>query len=193
MQNNLAMQEFVLNLLRNNIPENYYYHNPEHTSYVIKTALEIGRHEGCTEKELELLSIAALWHDTGYVKVYRHHEEESCKMARENLPTYGYSIPEIDIICDIIMATKIPQTPGSKLEQILADADLEYLGTPSFEIKSDNLFREIQTRNPLLTKEKWDQMQILFLQKHHYFTRFCQENRESVKQNYLQELIKATE
>lgn len=191
MQNNQAMQEFVLNLLRNNIPENYYYHNPEHTSYVVKTALEIGRHEGCTEHELELLSIAALWHDTGYVKVYRHHEEESCLIARQYLPEYGYSIAEIDIICSIIMATKIPQTPKTKLEQILADADLEYLGTPTFEIKSDSLFKELQSNNPILTKEKWDQMQISFLQKHHYFTRFCKENKEPIKQIYLKELINA--
>jgi len=86
-----------------------------------------------------------------------------------------------------------PEEIKTALEQILADADLEYLGTASFEIKSDNLLREIQTRNALLTKEKWDQMQISFLQKHHYFTRFCKENREPVKQIYLHELIKATE
>ena len=114
-------------------------------------------------------------------------------MARENLPEYGYSTTEIDIICGIIMATKIPQTPGTKLEQILADADLEYLGTESFEIKSDSLFRELQSLNPLMTKEKWDQMQVSFLQKHNYFTRFCNENREPVKQVCLKELIRAIE
>lgn len=192
MQNNLLMRDFVINMLRNNLPQNYYYHNPEHTIYVEETALEIGRYEACTGEELELLSIAALWHDTGYVKMYRHHEEESCSMARQFLPEYGYSIAEIDIICGIIMATKIPQTPKTKLEQILADADLEYLGSELFEVKSDSLFRELQSRNPLMTKEKWDQMQVSFLQKHHYFTRFCKEYREPVKQTYLNKLIQST-
>ena len=85
-----------------------------------------------------------------------------------------------------------PEEIKTALEQILADADLEYLGTASFEIKSDNLLREIQTRNALLTKEKWDQIQISFLQKHHYFTPYCQENKEPVKQIYLNKLIQST-
>lgn len=189
MQNNLLMQNFVLNLLRNNLPEKYYYHNPEHTIYVQEKALEIGAHEGCTDKELELLSAAALWHDTGYIKMFSNHEEESCIIARRNLPGYGYSTTEIDLICGMIMATKIPQLPKTKLEEILADADLEYLGTPSFEIKSVSLFYEIQSLNPSLTQAKWNLMQISFLHKHHYFTRFCKENREPVKQIYLNKLV----
>jgi hypothetical protein len=189
MQNKLLMRDFVINLLRNNLPPNYYYHNPEHTIYVEKAALEIGNHEACSEEELELLSTAALWHDTGYVKVYRHHEEESCLMAWQYLPEFGYSIEDIEIICGIIMATKIPQLAKTKLQQILADADLEYLGTESFEIKSDCLFRELQSMNLSMTKVKWDEMQISFLQKHHYFTGFCKENREPVKQLFLDKLI----
>ncbi len=189
MQNNLLMRDFVINMLRNNLPQNYYYHNPEHTIYVEETALEIGRYEACSGEELELLSIAALWHDTGYVKMYRHHEEESCSMARQFLPEYGYSLAEIEKICGMIMSTKIPQLPRTKLEQILADADLEYLGTPSFEIKSDCLFRELQSMNPQLTKAKWDEMQVSFISKHNYFTRFCKENREPIKQIYLGKLV----
>ena len=183
------MKDFVLDLLRNNIPGKYYYHNPGHTIYVGKEVQEISLHEQLTEKELKLLSVAALWHDTGYIKTYQGHEEESCLIARKHLPDYGYSIADIDLICGMIMATKIPQLPGTKLEEILADADLEYLGTPSFESKSISLFHELHSINPLLTEEKWNQMQISFLQKHHYFTRFCIENREPVKQIHIRKLI----
>jgi uncharacterized protein len=175
--------------LRNNLPEKYYYHNPEHTLYVQEKALEIGRHEMCTEEELELLSAAALWHDTGYIRMYNHHEEQSCLLAKQNLPEYGYSATDIDLICGMIMATKMPQFPKTKLEEIVADADLEYLGTASFEVKSESLFYELQSINPLLTEVKWNQKQILFLQNHQYFTRFCKENREPVKQVYLNKLL----
>jgi len=187
------MRDFITNLLKKNLPPNYYYHNPEHTFYVEQAALEIGKNEACTDEELMLLSVAALWHDSGFVNVYKNHEDESCRMVRENLPSFGYSLSQIEIICGMIMATKIPQNPESKLEQILADADLEYLGTESFKIKSKDLFHELQSRNSMLTEEKWDQMQISFLRKHQFFTSYCKEKREPLKQIYLNQLLKATE
>lgn len=189
MRNNQSMKDFVLDLLWNNLSGKYYYHNPGHTIYVEEKVLEIGRQEECSEEELELLSTAALWHDTGYIKTYKDHEEESCLIAREHLPAYGYSVAEIEMICGMIMSTKIPQLPKNKLEEILADADLEYLGTEYFVTKSASLFQEFLSLNPSLTEEKWNQMQISFLQKHHYFTRFCIENRESVKQIHLNKLL----
>jgi len=193
MQNKSQMQEYVLDMLRSELPKQYHYHNPEHTIYVQEKTLEIGRHEGCSEDELNLLDIAALWHDTGYTRIYKNHEEQSCQLARQYLTEKGISPIEIDQICSIIMATKIPQTPKNKLEEIIADADLEYLGTETFENKSQDLFHELRSLNPSLTKDKWDQMQISFISKHKYFTRFCQENREPVKQDHLNQLIKSIE
>jgi|APIni6443716594_1056825.scaffolds.fasta_scaffold25183_2 predicted metal-dependent HD superfamily phosphohydrolase len=185
MQSKHQMKEFVINLLKENLSKDLYYHNPQHTLYVLEKAMEIGRNEGCTEEELELIKAAALWHDTGYTKTYRNHEEESCNMARHYLPDYGYSADEIETIIGMIMATKLPQEPKNKLEEIMSDADLEYLGTASFETKADELFRELQIINPALTAEKWNHTQVSFLQKHHYFTRFCIENRNPVIQEYL--------
>jgi len=188
MQSKLSMKDFVISLLKTQLSEYYYYHNHEHTLYVTEKTIEIGRQEGCSEKELELLSVAALWHDTGYTTIYNNHEEESCLLARQYLPEFGYSARDIDEVCGMIMATKIPQSPKTKLEKILADADLEYLGTSGFETKADLLFKELQQINTSLSEEKWRLMQILFLQNHRYFTRFCIENRESVKQINLSKL-----
>ena len=154
------MQEYVLDMLRSELPKQYFYHNPDHTLYVQAKAKEIGRQEGCSEDELNLLDIAALWHDTGYIRVYKNHEEQSCLLARQYLPEYGFQSKDIDTICGIIMATKIPQIPKNKLEEIIADADLEYLGTDIFEIKSQDLFHELQSLNPVLTEDKWNEMQI---------------------------------
>lgn len=188
MQNRLQMENLVINLLEANIPSNYHYHNVAHSLYVQEKAIEIGKFEGCTGHELELLSTAALWHDTGYIKTYKNHEEESCIIARKNLPEYGFSNGDTDMVCGMIMATKIPQSPGNKLEEILADADLEYLGTENVEIKAFDLFRELQSIDPLMSEEKWRQMQISFLQKHYYFTNYCKKYREPFKQIYLNRL-----
>jgi uncharacterized protein len=91
----------------------------------------------------------------------------------------------------MIMATKIPQLPKNKLEEILADADLEYLGTPDYENKADDLFWEMKYVDPSLTEEKWIRIQISFLQKHRYFTKFCQLNREPVKLTLLNKLVES--
>ena len=193
MQNKQSMQDFVISLLKANLSEFYYYHNYEHTLYVIEKVVEIGLYEKCTNEELELVTIAAMWHDTGYIETYKDHEEESCKLARHYLPGYGVPTADIDKICGMIMATEIPQMPKTKLEEILADADLEYLGSSHFEIKADKLFNELQHLNHSLTAEEWNKAQISFLQKHHYFTGFCKENRESIKQMNLNKLIHGME
>ena len=188
MQNRQNMNDFVIGLLRDNLPQNYLYHNPEHTLYVIDKALEIGRQEKCTDDELEFIRVAALWHDTGYTKTYKDHEEESCRIARHYLPEFGYTDDYIDRICNMIMVTKIPQLPKNKVEEILADADLEYLGTEEFDGKSEALFKELQFVRPAFTEAEWYQAQISFITNHHYFTRFCQENKEPVKREHLLKL-----
>ncbi len=182
------MKTFVINMLKKKLPANYYYHNYKHTLYVIDKANEIGIHENCTSYELELLAVAALWHDTGYVNTYKGHEEESCKLAIQHLPDYGYEDVDIQKICGMIMATKILQTPKNKLEEILADADLEYLGTPAAAEIAYALFKELQSLNPLLTIEQYNTLQISFLHTHHYFTPYCIANKNKIRNAYLKKL-----
>jgi uncharacterized protein len=190
MQSKHAMKEFVINLLNTYLPPTYYYHNYKHTLYVMDKAVEIGQQENCTAEEIKLLTAAALWHDTGYINTYTNHEEEGCILARQYLPGYGYSGKEIDTICGMIMATRIPQSPHTKLEEIIADADLEYLGTSAAGATAAYFFKELQQLDPSLTKDNWNKTQVSFLQQHHYFTAFCQQFREPVKAAYLQTLIK---
>lgn len=183
------MIDFVIDLLKNRIPPTYYYHNYEHSLYVMQKAIEIGKHENCTEKELELSGTAGLWHDTGYINIYKGHEEESCRLANQYLPGYGYSTGEINTICGMIMATKIPHQPTSKLEEILADADMEYLGTSQAAIHANNLSRELKTLNPELTEEAWNKTEIEFLQQHRFFTDWCIQNSKPGKLRYLDKLM----
>ena len=189
MQNNLSMRTFVAELLKGNIPSYYYYHNYEHTLYVADKAIEIGKGEDCTEREIELVNAAALWHDTGYIKTYKDHERESALLATQYLPVYGYSEEEINSISGMIMATGVPQSPKNKLEEIVADADLEYLGTDEAGHKAELFFKELKHLDPSLTHEKWDRKQISFLKSHHYFTRFCKETKERAKSLYLESLL----
>ncbi len=184
------MRQFVIDLLTKNLPKTYYYHGVEHTLNVTDKVIEIGNYEKCSKEEIRLLTAAALWHDTGFIRIYAHNEEVGCEFARKHLPEFGYNDPEIKTICELIMATKTPQKPNNKLEEIICDADLEYLGTEHVERISNALFEELRANDPTLTKEKWNTMQISFLKKHNYFTNYCKQNRNPSKLNYLDRLIK---
>jgi uncharacterized protein len=189
MQNKLAVKDFVINMLEEKLPASYCYHNAEHTLYVMDKVVEIAGQENCTAEEIDLLSTAALWHDAGYINIYDGHEEEGCKLARQYLPEYEYTFNHIEIICGMIMATKMPQSPKTKLEEIIADADLEYLGAEGAAIKANQLFAELKTRDPLLTEEKWNEIQISFLKTHRYFTAYCKQKKEPAKLLYLDSLL----
>jgi hypothetical protein len=83
------------------------------------------------------------------------------------------------------MATKIPQTPHTILEQIIADADLEYLGTEQAPVQAQQLFEELRMLNPYLHEELWNATQVFFLEHHAFFTQYCKAYREPMKHDYL--------
>ena len=189
MQSRQDMSAFVVAMLKEKLSPFYFYHDYRHTLYVVDRAIEIGRCENCTEAELELLAAAALWHDTGFLNTYINHEQESCVLARKYLPEYGFSAADTAAVCGMIMATKMPQSPENKLEMIIADADLEYLGTASVEEKAADLYKELQHRTPSLSKTQWNKTQIAFLEAHQYFTPFCKKKKAPAKQAYLHRLL----
>lgn len=188
-----AMREMIVGLLRNELSPAYYYHNVDHTLYVAQVAVEIGKEMNCSSDQLDLLETAALWHDAGLTQVYYDHEEAGCALVNKYLPDFGYSSLQIQQINRMIMATKLPQRPFSLMEEIVADADLEYLGTALAQERADDLYRELKQRDPSLTREAWNTQQINFLSAHNYFTQFCKENREPLKQEYLKELLEKNE
>jgi uncharacterized protein len=171
--------DYVINFIKENVDVHYHYHSYEHTQYVFKAAQEIIAHEKLSKHDTELILMAALFHDTGFIYGNKDHEENSCIIAAKKLKEWDYDDADIRIIEGIIMATKIPQNPKTHLEEILADADLEYLGTDMYEEISEQLYQELLFANKDLDKNRWLDIQISFMEKHHYFTTFCKENRSA--------------
>lgn len=188
MHTNDTMRNFVTELLRQGLPREYYYHDLDHSLYVSDKAIEIGKAEHCTAQELRLLETAGLWHDTGFIEVYNDHEAAGVRLVRKWLPEFGYSQTEIEKIAGMIAATKIPQSPHNKLEEIIADADLEYLGTDTAASKAFDLYRELKHLDASLTNDEWNIRQVKFISGHHYFTKYCIENKEPLKQEYIKSL-----
>ncbi|MBN7809836.1 HD domain-containing protein [Algoriphagus sp. H41] len=166
------------------LPQHLTYHNLGHTAYVLDQAIFLAMQSEVGEKDLELLKLAALFHDTGFIDNPKDHEEKGCKIAESYL-SQDYSADKLDKIYGMILATKIPQSPKTHLENILADADLEYLGTELFDQIGHTLFQELKHFNPDFTEQAWDELQLVFMQKHHYHTEYCRIHREPKKQENL--------
>jgi hypothetical protein len=92
---------------------------------------------------------------------------------------------------DCIRATRLPQKPANLLQQIICDADLFHLGTDQFEDKTRALRKELNmTSGTHVSKEEWGRINVQFLEMHHYFTAYCKERLEHVKQEHLKRLRK---
>jgi uncharacterized protein len=183
----------VFSMLHHNLPSYLTYHSPAHTAHVIEKAEYICRQENVDGKELYLVKTAALFHDIGFIRQTHNHEEIGCTIAREKLAGYSFSPEEIDLITGMIMATKIPQHPTTLLEKIVADADLEYLGTDQFYPISQNLYREFRHYDPQLTISRFNEIQVNFMRRHHYHTDFCIAHRAGKKQEHLEALLAGME
>ena len=165
------------------------YHNPEHTLDVTAQCLRIAAAEGITDKKtIEELHIASLYHDTGFIQVYTGHEEVSCALARQELPGFGVSNDSIENICSIIMATKVPQTPLNHIQQIICDADLDYLGRSDFFSTAEKLRQELTAYKMINSEKEWQELQVSFLKAHHYFTKTSRKERQPVQLQHLQEI-----
>jgi len=184
-----AAKQFILTKLRAELSGKLYYHGLHHTLDVLRMATEICDGEGVNGRDLVLVKTAALFHDSGFVKdKHAGHEHEGCLIVRHALPGFGYTPRDIETICGMIMATKIPQSPTNLLEEIICDADLDYLGRGDFYAIGDSLFEELKAYHILHDEQQWNRLQVSFLTAHKFHTHTNKSLREPVKQQYLEEL-----
>jgi class 3 adenylate cyclase len=172
------IQEIILDKLEKELPDYLFYHNVKHTVDVVTEVELIGWAEGCTDEEILLLKTAGLFHDAGHTVSYDNHELYSADLAREMLPKYNYSEAQIERICSIIMATKLPPAPADLLEEIICDSDLDYLGRSDFIPVSNTLFEELKAQNKMKELNDWNRMQVKFISGHQYFTKTARSLRE---------------
>ena len=181
----------ILHHLSGHLSKDLWYHGVHHTIDVENQAIRIAMGENTDDPEdILLLKVACLYHDAGFLETYFDHEVVGCNLARKELPAFGLNPAEVDIVCGMIMATKIPQKPQTKLEEIICDADLDYLGREDFYPVSQTLFSELKARGYVATENDWNLIQINFFRQHQYFTSTTKKLREEKKQQHL-EMIEA--
>lgn len=182
------IQEIILDKLEKELPEYLYYHNVKHTVDVVTEVELIGWGEGCTDEEILLLKTAGLFHDAGHTIAYDNHEFHSTVLAREILPKYNYSPEQIERICSVIMATRLPPQPSNLLENIICDSDLDYLGRSDFIPVSNTLYEELKAQNKMGSLNDWNKIQVKFISGHQYFTETARSLREVNKQLQIERI-----
>jgi class 3 adenylate cyclase len=184
------IQELILDKLESELPAFLYYHNVKHTVDVVTEVELIGWAEGLDDDGILLLKTAALFHDAGHTIAYDDHEHHGTVLARKFLPKYGYTEEQLDKICAIIMATRLPPEPEDIYQEIICDADLDYLGRSDMIPVSNTLYKELKEQDKIGTFNDWNKLQVKFITGHSYFTKTAQSLREVNKQKQIERIKK---
>ena len=183
------VEKYVKNIFKDNNTTNFSYHDLVHTQSVVKYAIKIALEDNISNEEINLIRIAAWFHDTGYLFNPDNHEEKSCELAEIFLQKNHFTKSEIDKTKMIIMATKVPHNPSTNLEKIICDADLHHLGGTDFYQRNDLYRLELEkTIGVTFPENEWVSNTIDFLNSHRFFTQYAIKNFEPQKRRYIKEL-----
>ncbi len=141
----------LLRRLAADLPRTLYYHAAPHTDDVLSEVVLFGTYDGLGEREIELLAIAAAYHDAGFLTRAQDNEVLGAWMAVEAMRAHGgYSEDEIALVERAILDTKVVgtlygfhQIPTTELAGYLLDADLGNLGRDDFFARGELMYREL--------------------------------------------------
>ena len=166
--------EYIFNLFKDKLAPQYVYHNYRHAEEIASACKEIAERHEISQQELEILLLAAWFHDTGYIDKYEGHELISAEIAREFLTKENFDAGSIDKVCDLIKSTNPGHKPTDLFEEIIHDADYISVGKKSFFNKGELL--RIEWENFLKKKfneEEWAKSQLEFLLSKNFYTQYA--------------------
>ncbi len=149
----------ALKLLDVRIPARLTYHTALHARDVLYEALLFALMEKrLTDHEIELLAIAAAYHDTGYLEQDHHNEILGARRAEEAMKQANYSAEDVRAVVQAIKDTELRRTEqglqqvsSSLLSDYLLDADVSNFGRDDFPMKA----RLVQEESGLSTRVFW--------------------------------------
>ncbi len=181
---------YVRERLHHELPATLTYHSAYHTLDEVLPAVErLASLAGLHGEDVLLLRTAALYHDIGYIATRAGHEEVSAAIAAETLPQFDYAPHQVARIVELIRATRLPHQPGDLLAEIMADADLDSLGSDRFVPRNADLRAEMAACGETMPDCDWFRHEAAFLQAHRYFTPMARALRDAGKQHNLQTVL----
>lgn len=153
------------------------FHTIGHTEQVIAAILEISATTDLQQEEINLIILAAWFHDLGYTEVYTGHEAKSQQIAETFLKNAGANETLIQGVNDLINATRLDVEPTNRLEEILKDADLSNLATAEALAFTDKLRHEWEHfLNRVYKNDDWFELNLKFYRNHQYYTSYAKQH-----------------
>lgn len=167
--------------LRQQLPTELSYHSYQHTQDVLDEALLFGFTAGLPHRDLELLAIAATFHDSGFLISPEDNEKYAADLAAIAMEEVGgYKEDEIKLVSRMILDTALQFSengyayiPSTELSKYLLDADLSNLGREDFMEKA-----------ALIANERGQELKdtlpelVIFLSGHRWQTEVAKNLRE---------------
>jgi predicted metal-dependent HD superfamily phosphohydrolase len=173
-------------IIQGQIDDKFIYHDLSHTTRVVNASKLIASETGLSDDDIEMLVIAAWFHDTGYKDGCDNHEQSSAQIARTFLIQQGYPEDRIKLIEECILATQMPQKPKNLISKVLCDADLQHLACSDYQELSKKMHQEIeQVKGQKLEEQLWNDMNLSFFKGHEYFTPYAQRVFQPIKDKNL--------
>jgi|AntRauTorckE6833_2_1112554.scaffolds.fasta_scaffold03149_5 predicted metal-dependent HD superfamily phosphohydrolase len=183
---------YVKSLFREQLPEEMYFHNLEHTQKVVEAAELIGKESGLGQQEMTLIKIAGWFHNTGYFFTRKGHEKSSENMAETFLRNHHAADHEIALVKKCIEATQLDEEAATLPQKVIKDADMYHLASPDFLEQSLSLRDEWKAANEQkLSKEKSLLDSLEFIAAHQYCSPYGKKVLEPKKQENIRKLKEA--
>ncbi len=184
------IDSYISGILSGDTDKELLYHNLVHTQQVVSNVAKIATHYKLNEKDYFIVIAAAWFHDIGYfMGDAAGHELTGAETAASFLRDKGVEEETITSIKNCIMATRMPQSPNTLLEQIVCDADLFMLGTDDFDARNKLMRKEAEWHvNKKISKSDWRKSTIQLLQSHHFHTDYAHQLLDGKKAENLERL-----
>lgn len=185
-------ENFVTKYINDHLDTSFVYHNIAHTQRVVRKVYELIEDKSITinDNEKQQLVIAAWFHDTGFAKTIKNHEEESILIAKSFLKSKNVPETDINAISKIIAATKMGYKPKNAVEGLIRDADCAHVSSKKYEDYTSLLRKEWElTLNKKVSKTEWLEENINFLTNHTFYSPLAASKWEKRKGKNLANLI----
>lgn len=186
-------ENYVFTLCKDKLSPDYIYHNFNHTLRVVNNAKTINKEEEIEQDDAELVILAAIFHDAGYIEGAEDHEERGAVIAEQFLLENGYPANKAAKVAELIKMTKLGSEPQTQLHRIIRDADCGHFADKNFASLSELLREEWKlTEGKCFSDLEWNLAnRRMLMQEHRFFTDYGKSTLQTLKEENIAKLQEA--
>ena len=168
-------EEFIRSYYDEHFDPDFRFHSIKHTRRTVEGAQRLGKKEGLSQIQLEIVTLAAWFHDVSVWEGYNNHEQRSALLAADFLKENNYDQESIEAVKACIIATGISKEPANLMEKVIKDADILHLGKKNFFKRNEELRDEWEKKKAVKADdEQWLKDDITFFANHPFYTDYAQ-------------------